>query len=442
MATKPMLASLAEEGKPELVLPWNTKTFEMMNKARLDVIQRNKNKFADVQAEGLKEYYENRGGWQKFGETLISLLKGAGFDPGDDPPGPPPDMPGVKNNTPVADISKDYDFLQEVHKLAGETGAKPSELMAMYHAESGGIKPEAKNPDSGATGLFQLMFNTADPTSKRYGYTRDEFTKLSRGDQVRIHRQYLKDAGFFDQSQRGIQAVKIANIGPAFLGMGLDEPMYRKGSREYERNKEVDTIYGNNDGVITARDYIEFVRQTGGQKNYAKYDDPATTLDPSTAAAATAKPISDIPEKNQLGQGIKENFGMDTNDSRFFEVPGYGKIEAYKTTKGFDFFKNGTKLSMHPSRPQAKAIYEYFIKTNGGQKLDGNEQSSSLLQKSQNYSTRNLLKPPYEVSYVNVNPGGAGGGVDPEFSEPLGISRNDLVSQGLSNMNPTGLISS
>jgi len=189
----------------------------------------------------------------------------------------------TSGRAPVADIAKDYDFLQEVHKLAKETGAKPSELMAMYHAESGGINPKSKNPKSGATGLFQLMFNTADPTSKRYGYTREEFTKLSRGDQVRIHRQYLKDAGFFDQSDRGIQAVKIANIGPKFLGMGLDEPMYRKGSQEYERNKEVDTIYGNNDGVITARDYIEFVRQTGGQKNYAKYDDPATTVDPSSS---------------------------------------------------------------------------------------------------------------------------------------------------------------
>ncbi|MGA1402817.1 MAG: hypothetical protein ACO312_06715, partial [Candidatus Nanopelagicaceae bacterium] len=65
---KPVLGVVGEGKDPEAILPWNKKTFEMMQKARLEAIQKNKNKFADVQAKGLEEYYENRGGWEKFGE--------------------------------------------------------------------------------------------------------------------------------------------------------------------------------------------------------------------------------------------------------------------------------------------------------------------------------------------------------------------------------------
>lgn len=371
-----------------------------MQKARLDAIQKNKNKFADVQAEGLKEYYENRGGWEKFGEVLVSLLKGAGLDPGNPPGQDDPPDPGFKNNAPVAAIEKDYDFLQEVHKLAGETGSKPSELLAMYNAESGGIKTKAKNK-SGATGLFQLMFDPDDPNDKRYGYTREQFTNLSRGDQVRAHRRYLVEAGFFKKGGSGIADVKVANIAPSFLGADPNEPIYKAGSSAYENNKNIDLLFGNSDGAITAAEYMNFINETGNEKSFRKFNDVATTKPPEPEKPKTEEQNNvEAATTAQLGQKISQKFGMEPKDERWFTVPGYGRIKAVKTTNGFDFYGEGfnNKLSMHPSRPQAKAIYDHFIKTNGGQKLDGNEQSSNkLLQDSERQAISNATGESFNV---------------------------------------------
>ena len=193
------------------------------------------------------------------------------------------DDPGFKNNDPVPDISNDKDFIEEVHKLSKETGTKPSELMGFYNAESSGINTRAKN-SSGATGIFQLMFNPNDPNDKRYGYTREQFANLSRGDQVRAHRQYLKETGFFKKNASGIADVKMANIAPAFLGESPDTPIYRQGTQAYEGNKNIDLIYGNSDGIITGAEYMNFVNQTGNEEEFRKYNDPSvlkgTQLEP------------------------------------------------------------------------------------------------------------------------------------------------------------------
>ena len=196
------------------------------------------------------------------------------------PGGPSPGgMPNYTGSAPVADVSKDTEFIAEVHKLAGETGTTPSELMSMYNAESK-LDPKARNK-SGATGLFQLMYG-GQFGDVRYGKTRDEFSASSRADQVRAHRQYLTDAGFFKKGGKGLSDVKTANIAPAFLGKPSDTPMYRSGSAEYEGNKNVDIMYGNNDGVLDANDYAAFVKKTGQEEQFRKYNDPSyATIKPA-----------------------------------------------------------------------------------------------------------------------------------------------------------------
>jgi len=180
----------------------------------------------------------------------------------------------TSGRAPVADISKDIEFQKEVQALAKETGAKPSELMAMYNAEGGGIDPKSKNPKSGATGIFQLMFNRSDPTSKRYGYTREEFTRLSRADQVKIHRQYLKDKNVGPGGHQGIQSIHAANIAPAYLGQPPNTVIYKSPSAEYEGNKNVDLVYGNKDGQITLQEFTNFINKRGDPKQFEKYDKP------------------------------------------------------------------------------------------------------------------------------------------------------------------------
>ena len=212
-------------------------------------------------------------------------------------------MPNYTGSAPVADVSKDTEFLEEVKKLAAETGAKPSELLALYQAESG-ISPTAKN-SSGATGIFQLMFDPKNPNDKRYGKTREEFASMSRADQVKAHRKYLEEVGFFSKGYKGLTNLKVANIAPAFLGKGLDEPIYRSGSKAYEGNKNIDMIYGNKDGIITASEYNNFVMVKGNPKAFEKYDDaptPSPTPKPAPGVGGLDLPdfmLSPSPQKRE-----------------------------------------------------------------------------------------------------------------------------------------------
>lgn len=199
--------------------------------------------------------------------------------------------PSFSGSAPVQEIEKDTEFIDEVKKLAAETGAKPSELMALYQAESGLDPTRINQSNKAATGLFQLMFR---PGESRYGKTQSEFAAMSRADQVRAHREYLKETGFFSGTNRGISAVKVANIAPAFLGESPETPMYRKGSKAYEDNKAVDEVYGNNDGVIDANDYAAFVKAVGNPSQFAQFDTGSATptVTPASRTESSQRSLS------------------------------------------------------------------------------------------------------------------------------------------------------
>lgn len=306
-----------------------------------------------ITTEG-KEKKEDKGDkkslFEKMTEGFAKLLEGLGNGIN-----PNPGNNDLTHNAPVADVSQDFEFLQEVHKLAGETGTKPSELLAMYNAESR-LDPKAVNPKSGATGLFQLMFG-GQFGDVRYGLTQEQFRNLSRADQVRIHRRYLEDTGFFEKGYKGIANVKTANIGPAYLGEDPNTPMYRSGTQAYADNAPVDTVYGNNDGIITAADYAAFVLKTGQETQFRKYNDS------SYATGRPQNPPSTPPPSGRLGQKIRENFGMKPHD-RFNFTHNNKLYNAYKTNVGFDFYE-GSRLITSPQEEQA--VIESFRKAKSGQ---------------------------------------------------------------------------
>lgn len=173
---------------------------------------------------------------------------------------------GLTGSAPVADVSKDTEFIQEVQKLSKEVGVAPSQLLSLYQAESG-IDPSKATPGGNGGGLFQLK----DPS--KYGFTDQQWRSLSRADQVRVHRKYLSNTGVKQGGKQGFENVVMANIAPAYIGQSPDKPLYKKGSNEYEDNKNIDLLYGNKDGVITAREYAIFIAKTGGSKQWAKYND-------------------------------------------------------------------------------------------------------------------------------------------------------------------------
>ena len=261
-------------------------------------------------------------------------------------------LPTSTSPVNVPDVSNDPEFIKEVQKLAQETGSKPSELMALYNAESGGLDPRSTNK-SGATGIFQLMYG-GKFGDVRYGKTREEFKNLSRAEQVKIHRKYLEDAGFFSKGGSGIADVKMANIAPAYLGQGLDEPIYSAPSPEYEGNKNIDLLFGNKDGVVTLREYQNFVNETGGASGFTQYDQNISSLlqpvAPSMKVAskkpsggvtvinaggadgqkvASAKPADVSPENTGVGGSPSyKHFSSSSPDK--FVIPGlaYGVYEA------------------------------------------------------------------------------------------------------------------
>jgi len=234
----------------------------------------------------------------RFANAIDDLIKGASQKPKPTPstsgggsrtssPNAPPgessaDL-GLTGNAPVADVSKDTEFIKEVQKLSKEVGVAPSQLLSMYQAESG-INPASK-PESGATGIFQLMYNPNNPKDTRYGLTREQFAALSRSDQVKIHRRFLKDAGIKPGGLQGFENVTMANIATGSVGKSPDTPLYKSGSVAYEKNKQIDTIYGNADGVITAREYANFIAKTGGSKKWEQYNNGY--VPPQVAAAPT-----------------------------------------------------------------------------------------------------------------------------------------------------------
>jgi len=416
MVTKPMFGVVGEGKDPEMITPWNKKTFEMMNKARLDAIMKNRNKFADVQATGLEEYYENRGGWKRFGEILMSLFGGSGT-----PPGPNPDIDIDYSNLESGDISS----------TAGKVATLYDEFRDLGYTEEASKRIIAEVGREGSMSNKNLFGTHTDPKAGISNTGMFSWNDTRRDALISA----AKKAGVWDESKGQLKETaealrfqaRFADYEIKQMGAGIHEALTTQGTSgakisQLLRDKVirydasyaggVDAEYGSN----RTEDWWKTLKLD------TNLEQTRTTSD---RTEPPQEPISKIPEENQLGQAIKQNFGMDTNDSRFFDVPGYGKIEAYKTTKGFDFFKDRTKLSMHPSRPQAKAIYEYFIKTNGGQKLDGNEQSSRLLSESQNYSTRKATSGP-NVQVSVINGGGSDAAVPKENNAPPGLGRKDL----------------
>jgi hypothetical protein len=198
----------------------------------------------------------------------------------------------VTGSAPVEDIEQDVEFQEAVRKLAARAKVNPSELMSLYNAESR-LDPSIVNPENdAATGLFQLMFGGSFG-DVRYGYTQEQFRRLSRADQVAIHEKYLQDAGFF-RTAGGMGNLALANIRPADLGkLNMNSALYSSPSAAYVENKNIDLIYGNKDGSISLEEYINFIKLTGGEEQLRRFNTGTseTTQRQTTRRQTTQRPV-------------------------------------------------------------------------------------------------------------------------------------------------------
>ena len=70
----PVNALMGEAG-PEIVTPLNDETFIKFGEGFIDAQKRNRTDSAKIQAEGLKQYYEGMGGWNKFGTSFKGIFE-------------------------------------------------------------------------------------------------------------------------------------------------------------------------------------------------------------------------------------------------------------------------------------------------------------------------------------------------------------------------------
>jgi hypothetical protein len=411
MVTKPTLGVVGEGKDPELITPWNKKTFDMMNKARLDAIQRNKNKFADVQAEGLKEYYENRGGWQKFGETLITLLKGAGgiFDPDYTPPGGPPGNGELDAASVEADTAKEKAFIatvREVEGTAGEDGytkvyggnvipqltqmtlgeVKESMLSGNLPQRFGGGSMGYKS-GSRATGAPQLMPDTLQGLLDRGTFKSTDIFNAKTQNSILLH---LARAGGVDiENITESQLIKANNI---WSGLG---PRYNQTSRTIKQSMQ---IY---------------------QQNLAE------------ANAQTPPPPPNKPTGPDWLKGIGDNFGVPLGGSFSF-----GPENKYKAVRERDGWKlyDTTKAYLPGNQDISTTnnanigLKDMFIEKGRSltQPAGDDRQATALSSKSQEVAlAKTTSGANVQVSLIN-NGGGSSAAVPKHDSSRVGISRRDL----------------
>lgn len=125
----------------------------------------------------------------------------------------------------------------------------PEWLIAVMDYETGGsFSPQIKNPVSTATGLIQFTEQTANDL----GTSTSQLREMSQLEQLDYVEKYLQ------QSKRGsiksLEQLYLMILGGAGKqALGLEEVLYRVGSREYRDNKGFDK---NNDGAITVQEAV------------------------------------------------------------------------------------------------------------------------------------------------------------------------------------------
>ena len=134
-------------------------------------------------------------------------------------------------------------FLVELNTIANELGVDPSLILIKFFIESK-IDPTIQNEDTGAAGIFQIMWFNLPP-----GMTLKQFTELSATEQLHWYRKYitpykryLKNAEIEDLYLLGLYPAKVKNP---------TEIIFVSPSEKYKQNKGLDY---NKDGKITRTD--------------------------------------------------------------------------------------------------------------------------------------------------------------------------------------------
>jgi len=152
------------------------------------------------------------------------------------------------HNIDVSTI-QDPDFNNKLQKVADALGVSTSSLIAVMRHESG-LRPDAVNKQSGATGLIQFMPKTA----ATLGTTVQDLKSMSAVDQLDYVYKYYKMNGVRPGMDAG--DLYVSTFMPAALGKPDNTVLGKQGAsgfsgKVYAQNAGLDR---NKDGTITVAD--------------------------------------------------------------------------------------------------------------------------------------------------------------------------------------------
>jgi len=180
---RPVNALMGEAG-PEIVAPLNDDTFIKFGEGILEAQKQNKTDYANIQAAGLKKYYESMGGWKRF-KGLFNFFRrdNNGGDSGNNGNGPNlleviGGFLGFGNNnnntsTPTGNslkgLSKE-DYVQMAKTIAGEAGPGKDQYLvaaAILNRVASGKFPNsvAEVVQAGQDGNGQIQFEGYRPNA-------------------------------------------------------------------------------------------------------------------------------------------------------------------------------------------------------------------------------------------------------------------------------------
>lgn len=147
-------------------------------------------------------------------------------------------------------------FRDKVRAISKKLQIDPNNLMAVMAFESGRtFSPSVRNFGGGsACGLIQFMPKTA----KRLETTTLKLSKMTAEEQLDYVYKYLSPhVGRFGSGEDQLVNLYMAVLWPAAVGKP-NTILFKRGTIEYKANCGLDT---NNDGVITAREAANKVRE-------------------------------------------------------------------------------------------------------------------------------------------------------------------------------------
>jgi hypothetical protein len=149
--------------------------------------------------------------------------------------------------------------------------------------------------------------------------------------------------------------------------------------------------------------------------------------------AAVKQEEQEKPSTKDLGQAITNNYGMNVHEKKYFNVPGFdSQVEAYKTTKGFDFYHKGEKINMSSENPDARKVVNYFQ-----QNMSGVSRPDSTQQKTDQASM--LRQSPGEgatsIAMLNLPQPEA----KPKLNTPPGTAATEALSPSVNPLDGSGM---